>query len=345
MLHLKRYSNVINLDHSKFSASYAQSKGQVKYMMLRKKEKDPDCTFKTLAKKDFHHNWQLYIMIFPILVYFFLFSYMPMVGLLGAFQDLSPALGVFKSTFVGLKNFQDFFDSYYFGMLIRNTLQISFSVLVFAFPCPIILALLLNEVRNKKYKNTIQTISYLPFFISMVVICGLIKNFTASDGMVMHILSNFGVKQQNLLANPNLFRPIYVISDIWQNVGFRSILYLAALSGVNQELYEAAVIDGAGRLKQTFYITLPGIASTIIIMLILEIGGLFNVGYEKIILLQNNMNMETSDVIQTFVYRKGLMEANYGYSTAVGFFNSVVNTILLVSANWFSKKISETSLF
>lgn len=314
-------------------------------MIKLKKEKDLDYTFKSLAKKDFYRNWQLYIMIFPILIYFFIFSYMPMVGLLGAFQDFSPVLGVFKSPFVGLKNFQDFFGSYYFSMLIGNTLKISLSVLIFAFPCPIILALLLNEVRNKKFKSAIQTISYLPFFISMVVICGLIKSFTGTDGMIMQLLSAFGVKQQNLLANPDFFRPIYVISDIWQSVGFRSILYLAALSGVNQELYEAAFIDGAGRLKQTFFITLPGIAPTIIIMLILEIGGLFNVGYEKIILLQNNMNMETSDVIQTFVYRKGLMEANYGYSTAVGFFNSVVNTILLLCANWFSKKVSDTSLF
>jgi putative aldouronate transport system permease protein len=313
-------------------------------MEIRTKEKQNN-SLGAKIKKDFPKNWQLYVMIIPILIYFLIFSYLPMVGIVIAFQDYSPALGIAKSTFVGLKNFTDFFGSYYIGRLIKNTIFISVSVLIFSFPCPIILALLLNEISSRTYKKVIQTISYLPYFISLVVICGLVKNFTSENGAITQLVMLFGGKQQNLLANPALFRPIYVISDIWQNIGFSSVIYIAALSGVNQELYEAAAIDGADRWKQTLNVTLPGIAPTIIIMLILAIGGLFNVGYEKIILLYNSMNMETADVIQSFVYRKGLIDANFGYSTAIGLFNSVINTILLLIANKISRKVSETSLF
>ncbi len=296
-------------------------------------------------KHDFIKNWQIYLMILPVLLYFLVFSYFPMAGIVIAFEKFSPALGILKSPFVGLENFKDFFGSYYFTRLLRNTLLLSVTTLIFSFPCPVILALLLNEVYNKPYKKAVQTISYLPYFISVVVICGLIKNFTASDGFVTQIVVELGGTRRNLLADPDLFRPIYVISDIWQNVGFNSIIYLAALSGVNMELYEAAAIDGAGRWKQTIHVTLPGIAPTVIIMLILAMGGLFNVGFEKVILLYNSMTMETADVIQSFVYRKGLTDANFGYSTAVGLFNSVINTALLLTANRISRKVTETSLF
>jgi len=319
-------------------------KGFVRFMQKQKTTvRKPG--FGSRAKLDFLKNWQLYIMIFPIIVYFFLFSYLPMSGVVGAFQDLSPVLGITGSPWVGFKHFQDFFGSYYFWRLLSNTLLLSLSILAFSFPCPIILAILLNEVRGKGFRRAVQTISYLPFFISMVVICGLIKNFVGMDGIVTRVLMLFGMPQQNLLANPAMFRPIYVISDIWQNIGFQSIIYIAALSGVNQELYESASIDGAGRFKQTIHVTLPGIAPTIIIMLILAIGGLLSVGHEKVILLSNTMNREAADVIQSFVYRKGLIEANYGYSTAVGLFNSVANTALLLLANGISRKVSETSLF
>ncbi len=296
-------------------------------------------------KHDFIKNWQIYLMILPVLLYFLVFSYFPMAGIVIAFEKFSPALGILKSPFVGLENFKDFFGSYYFTRLLRNTLLLSVTTLIFSFPCPVILALLLNEVYNKPYKKAVQTISYLPYFISVVVICGLIKNFTASDGFVTQIVVELGGTRRNLLADPDLFRPIYVISDIWQNVGFNSIIYLAALSGVNMELYEAAAIDGAGRWKQTIHVTLPGIAPTVIIMLILAMGGLFNVGFEKVILLYNSMTMETADVIQSFVYRKGLTDANFGYSTAVGLFNSVINTALLLTANRIARKVTETSLF
>ena len=296
-------------------------------------------------RRDFHKNWQIYLMILPIIVYFFVFSYLPMGGVVIAFKNYSPAKGIIHSQFVGLKYFKNFFGSFYFGRLVKNTLMISISVLIFSFPCPIILALLLNEVHNRHFKKCVQTISYLPYFMSMVVICGLVKNFCSSTGFITGIVAAFGGKRQDLLSNPALFRPIYVISDIWQTVGFNSIIYLASLTGINNELYEAAAIDGASRWQQTIHVTLPGIRNTITIMLILALGGLFNVGYEKIILLYNPMVMETADVIQSFVYRKGLIDAGYSYSTAVGLFNSVVNTILLLTANKISRKYSETSLF
>ncbi|MDR1117223.1 MAG: ABC transporter permease subunit [Oscillospiraceae bacterium] len=244
-----------------------------------------------------------------------------------------------------MKNFTDFFGSYYFVRLLRNTFLISALNIVFSFPAPIIFALLLNEVNAKYFKKTVQTMSYLPHFISMVVICGLIKDFTNSSGVITSIVVALGGAKRNLLSDPNLFRTIYVGSDIWQGIGFGSILYLAALSSVDQELYEAAVIDGAGRWKQTWHITLPGIAPTIIIMLIMRMGMLFSVGFEKIILLYNPMTYETADVISSFTYRKGLLEANYGYSTAVGLFNSVINFSMLLITNFLSRKFTETSLF
>lgn len=268
-----------------------------------------------------------------------------MFGIIISFQDFNPIRGIFGSKWVGLENFKIFFGSYYFERLIKNTFMISFLTLIFSFPCPIILALLLNEVGNRFYKRTIQTISYMPYFISLVVIAGLIKIFTAEDGLVTAILVNFGFERKDLLADPSLFRGIYIISDIWQNVGFNSIIYLAALSSIDPQLYEAAIIDGAGRLRQTWHITLPGISSTIIILLILRMGNLFNVGYEKIILLYSPVTYSTADVISSFTYRKGLLDADYSYSAAVGLFNSVINFSLLLVANFFSRKYSETSLF
>jgi putative aldouronate transport system permease protein len=296
-------------------------------------------------RRDFRMNWQIYLLALPIIAYFITFSYIPMGGVVMAFERFNPKLGYFKSPWIGLDNFKDFFGSYYFWRLLRNTFLISFLSLLFSFPMPIIFALLLNEIRNRYFKKTIQTLSYLPYFISMVVIAGLIKDFTDSDGLITMMVVSLGGTQRNLLSDPDLFRTIYVGSEIWQGIGFGSIIYLAALSNVDQELYEAAIIDGAGRWKQTWHITLPGIMPTIIIMLILRMGSLFSVGFEKIILLYNPMTYETADVISSFTYRKGLLEANYGYSTAVGLFNSVINFGMLLVANWISRKYSETSLF
>jgi len=296
-------------------------------------------------KKDFRRNKPLYFLAIPILLYFIVFSYIPMVGNLMAFQRFSPAKGIFKSPWVGLDNFKDFFGSYYFGRLIRNTFLISFYDLLFGFPAPILLALLLNEVQNKYFKRSIQTITYMPYFLSLVVVAGIVIDFTDSNGVITNIVALFGGEKQNLLGRPENFRAIYVGSGIWQGVGFGTIIFLAALSGVNKELYEAASIDGANRLKQTWYITLPTITSTIVILLIMRVGTIMAVGFEKIILLYSPATYETADVISSFVYRKGLQEYNYGYSTAVGLFNSIINMTLLIFANFLSRKYSETSLF
>lgn len=262
-----------------------------------------------------------------------------------AFQSYKPKLGIFKSPFIGLSNFKDFFSSIYFSRTVFNTLSISFLELLVTFPVTILFALLLNEIKNKHFKKTVQTISYMPHFISMVVVAGLILDFCDSKGLIAQMVSVFTGETQNLLSRPEYWRPVYIISGLWKELGFGSIIYLAALSGVDQQLYEAASIDGANRLKQTVHVTLPGIAPTIIIMLILKIGQMMAVGYEKTILLYNPQVYETADIISSYVYRKGLLEFNYGYSTAVGMFNSVINFILLITANFISKKATDTGLF
>ena len=269
-----------------------------------------------------------------------------MAGIILGFEKFTPKAGVFLSEWVGLKNFINFFSSYYFWRLLRNTFLLSFFDLLFNFPAPIILALLLNEVGNKYFKKVIQTISYMPYFISMVVMAGIVIDFVATDGVITNALSAIGlVEKKNLLSVSKYFRTIYVATSMWQGLGYGSIIYLAALSGVDQELYEAARIDGAGRWKQTLHVTLPGISSTIVIMLILRLGQLLAIGMDKILLLYNPLIYETADVISTFVYRKGIQDSDYGYSTAVGLFNSVINFLLLLIANTISRKFSETSLF
>lgn len=294
---------------------------------------------------DIKKNFALYIMVLPVLVYYIVFHYLPMGGLIMAFEDFKPKLGIWKSPFVGLTNFKDFFSSIYFGRTVGNTLAISGLELLFTFPATILFALLLNEIGNQKFKRTVQTISYMPHFISMVVVAGLIMDFCSSRGLVAQIVSLFTGESVNLLGKPEYWRSVYIVSGLWKELGFGSIIYLAALSGVDQQLYEAAAIDGASRFKQTLHVTLPGIAPTIIIMLILKIGQIMSVGYEKTILLYNPQVYETADIISSYVYRKGLQEFNYGYSTAVGMFNSVINLVLLVTANKISKKMTETSLF
>ena len=300
---------------------------------------------KAKVKRDLRKNAVVYLMAVPAIVFFIVFSYMPMVGLLMAFQNFKPNLGFFRSKFVGFKNFTDFFSSIYFGRTIRNTLMLSILDLVISFPVTIIFALLLNEIKNIRFKRTIQTVSYMPYFISMVVVAGIIVDFCASKGVITSAVKIFTGSNQNLLSMPSYWRPIYILSGMWQGLGFGAIIYVAALSGVDQELYEAAAIDGANRLQQCRHITIPGISSTIIIMLILRIGSLMAVGSEKTILLYNPQIYETADIISSYVYRKGLLEFNYGYSTAVSMFNSVINFALLMISNGISRKYSETSLF
>lgn len=301
--------------------------------------------FLTLVGKDFKLNKGLYLLFLPVLVYYLVFHYTPMYGLTMAFKDFQPTKGISGSDWVGFKHFIDFFQSFYFWRVLKNTLVISLTNLIFGFPAPIILALLINEIRNKYFKSAVQSISYMPHFISLVVVCGMIKDFTSDAGVISYIVSLFGGQATTLLNEAKNFVPVYVASDIWQTVGWGTIIYLAALTGIDQELYEAAQVDGAGKWKQTLHITIPGIMPTIIIMLVLRMGSMLSVGFEKIILLYNPAIYSTADVISSFVYRKGLQEFAFSYSAAVGLFNSVINFILLITANKLSKKFSESSLW
>ncbi|WP_019533186.1 ABC transporter permease [Paenibacillus ginsengihumi] len=295
--------------------------------------------------RDLRRNKLLYLMVLPVIAYYLIFDYGPMYGLQIAFKDYSPGAGIWASPWVGFDHFIEFFNSYYFWRLIRNTLLINIYELLFGFPAPIILALLLNELRRQWFKRIVQTITYLPHFISIVVIVGMLVDFLARDGIVNQLLAVFGVESKSYLSEPGWFRFIYISSGIWQQVGWGSIIYLAALSSIDPTLYEAAKVDGAGRWKQMVHITIPGIMPTIIILLILRMGSMMSVGSEKILLMYNPLTYDTADVISTFVYRKGILEASYSYTTAVGLFNAVIAFSLLVISNSISKRVSETKLW
>jgi len=294
---------------------------------------------------DIKRNKYIYIMLLVVVAWYVIFCYVPMYGAIIAFKDYSIGRGIFNSPWVGFKHFVSFFSDINFMRVVRNTFLINIYDILWGFPAPIIMALLLNEVRNQYFKKTIQTLSYLPYFISMVVVCGIIVDFTSTNGIINQLLSNFGFEKVNLLSKSEFFRTVYISSGIWQNVGWGSIIYLAALTNISPELYESAVIDGAGRWKQLIHITLPGIASTIIVLLILRMGSIMSVGFEKIILLYNPLTYETADVIASYVYRKGLLNADYSYSTAIGLMNSVINFLFLVVSNWLSRRYTESSLW
>ena len=295
---------------------------------------------------DMRRNWRLYLLFVPVILFHIIFKYVPMYGAVISFKDYTPLKGIWESDWVGFKHFADFFSSPDFLRLLFNTLNISIQMIVFGFPAPIILALMMNEVQNTKWKKVIQTTTYLPHFVSMVVICGILRSFVTDTGFITVMLNKLGmVDKVDLLSKKEFFVPIYILSDIWQSIGWNSILYLAALTGINQELYEAAAIDGASRWQQLFAVTLPGIAPTIVVMFILRIGNIMSVGFEKIILLYNPLTREVADVISTYVYRRGLVESNFSYSSAVGLFNTLVNFLLVIMANKLSKKVNETSLW
>lgn len=300
--------------------------------------------FKRLGR-DLKRNKALYLWILPVVVYYFIFHYIPMGGIIMAFQDYDPYLGILGSPWVGFKHFIDFFTGDYFWRLLRNTVTISFSSLIFGFPMPIILALLLNEVRNKAFMRSVQTITYMPHFISLVVMVGLLKDFTGVDGIIGKIYASITGSEISMMATPGCFVPLYVASNIWQGAGWDSIIYLAALAGIDTQLYEACKIDGGGRWRQLFTVTLPGILPTIITLLILRLGGILSVGSEKIILMYNEMTYETADVISSYVYRVGLQNFEWSYGAAVGIFNSIVNILFLIGANYISKKTTETSMW
>lgn len=301
---------------------------------------------KTLIKKDLQANWSLYLMILPVVAFYIIFCYVPMGGAIIAFKDYSPALGILESPWIGFEQFERFFGSRYFWTLLKNTLRISIANIIFGFSAPIVFAVLLNEIGSKYFVKTVQTITYIPHFISVVIICALVREFVSADGLVNIIAHKlFGIKQEDLLTNGNAFTSIYVISEMWQNMGWDSIIYFAAIAGINAELYEAAKIDGAGRIRRIFSITLPSLMPTIIVLFILRIGATMSLGFEKIILLYNPMIYNKADVISTFIYRAGLYDNDYGYSTAIGLFNSIINFLLVYSANNISKRVNKVSLW
>ncbi len=287
----------------------------------------------------------MYLMILPVVIYYILFKYWPMAWLRIAFYDFKILKGIEGSKFVGLENFKTFLNNPDFFQIIWNTLYLNILSIIFVFTAPILFALLLNEISNSKFKRVVQTISYLPHFLSTVVVVSMIATFLSpSIGTLNAILKSLGLETVHFLGNPKYFRPIMIISGIWQGMGWNSIIYLSALSGINTELYESAVIDGAGRFQQVLYVTLPGIANTIVIMLILQIGNLLSVGFEKVYLLQNAQNIKVSEVLSTYVYKMGIVNSNYSLGTAVGLFNAVISLILVLLANKLSRKYSEISL-
>ena len=302
-------------------------------------------TFAQRLARDFKMNKYKYLLIIPVLIYLALFAYKPMYGLVIAFKNYKPTRGIMGSKWVGFLWFETFFKDIYFWRLLRNTFTLSALSIIFGFPAPIILALLLNEIQHSGFKRTVQTITYMPYFISLVVTCSIIKIYCQENGLFSQIAELFGGQRQNFLINPGAFRTIYVASGIWQNIGWNSILYLAALSGIDQEQYEAARIDGANRFQQIWNITIPGILPTIMIMFVLRMGSILNVGYEKVLLLYTANTYEVSDVFSTYTYRMGFTDQKYSLSTAVGLFNTVVNICFLMLTNWFSRKTTESGLF
>ncbi len=302
-------------------------------------------TFPERLKREWTRNYMLYIMAFPVILYFLLFHYGPMYGVVMAFKDYRVGQGLWASEWVGLKHFSSFINGPYFFRTVRNTLAISSLSILFGFPAPIILALLLNEVKFMPFKRTVQTITYLPHFISIVVIMSMLSDLTSRNGAITTFLSHFGFEPVTMLQEQQYFLPLYIISGIWQNIGWNSIIYLSAIIGIDAQLYEAAKIDGAGKLRQLFSVTLPCLFPTIIIMFILQMGKMFNVGHEKILLMYNPLTYEVADVINTYVYREGLLNMNWSYSAAVGMFNSVVSFLLVWGTNKFSKKLSGSGLW
>jgi putative aldouronate transport system permease protein len=296
-------------------------------------------------KSDFRKNWSVYLLFMPILVYFIVFNYLPMFGIVMAFQDFSAIKGYFGSKFVGFKYFIEFFSGPNFFRILRNTMAISFLNLGFGFPMSIIFALLLNELNFTWFKKFTQTISYLPFFVSAVVVCGLVIDFVSSNGIITNLLVSLGLPRQNLLSEPKYFWAITVFVDLWQGLGYGSIIFIASISGVNHELYEAAAIDGASRLGRVWHVTLPALIPVIVTMLVLRCGMIMNVSSDKILLLYNPSIYETADVISTHVVRMGIERMQYGYSAAVGLFNSVVGLLMLLLSNYVSRKLTEESLF
>lgn len=297
-------------------------------------------------KRNLYRNKDLYLLLLLPLVYFLIFHYGPIYGLQIAFKNFTPSKGIVGSRWVGFRHFENFFSSYYFPVMVRNTLSLSFGQLILGFPMPLMLALMVNEISNQRFKRTVQTITYLPHFLSIAVVVAMIKSFLSpSNGIINHLVVALGGEAHYYITDPKWFQPLYIISGIWQNTGWGSIVYLAALSSADASMFEAARIDGASRLQRIWYISLPYLLPTILTLLILETGKVMNVGFEKVFLMQNDLNIDTSEIISTYVYKKGILGAQYSMSTAVGLFNSLINLILVLVVNSISRKVNETSLW
>lgn len=291
-------------------------------------------------------NWQFWLIIALPLLYAIIFAYVPMSGIIIAFQDYSIRKGPLGSRFVGLKHFESFLMSPSSVKVIKNTLILGFYSLLASFPIPILLAVAINESRLQRFKKTVQMVTYAPYFISTVVMVGILMQMTdLRIGVLNKFIGIFGVGPINFFGDPSIFRSLYVWSGVWQTAGYSAIIYIAALSGVSKELKEAAVVDGATRIQRIIHVDLPGIRPTVVTMLIFAVGGIINIGFDKVYLMQNGLNISVSEVIATFVYKVGLVNVDYGFSTAAGLFQSIVSFIMLVSVNWFAKKITETSLW
>lgn len=305
------------------------------------KKKTP---YKQLLNKMFASRY-LYLMLLPCMLNFIIFHYLPMYGLQIAFKRFNIVLGAAASPWYGFKHFENFFNSYYFTEILGNTLRISAVSIIIGFPFPILFALMLNEVRNQRMKKLIQTISYLPYFVAVVVMVGMASLFLEQDGLINVIHKAITGRTVYFMGEPKYFMSIYQIMGLWRWTGFDAILYLAAISSVDQELYSAAAVDGAGRIRRIWHITLPGIRSTIIVLFIMRLGNILNVSWQEILLLQNSLTEGVSEVIQTFVYKRGVMKADYGFATAVGLFQSVIGFILVITANKVGKRYSDTYIF
>lgn len=291
-------------------------------------------------------NWGLYVLLLPAVVLLLCFTYKPMYGVIIAFKDYSPASGITGSPWAGLKYFEKFFHSYQFTATIKNTVIISIYSLIVTFPLPLILALMINQMRVNRFKRVFQTVTYMPHFISTVVMVGLLLILLSpSNGLAGNIYHLFGAAAPNLMASADLFSSVYVWSDVWQHAGWDSIIYIAALSAVDPSLYEAATVDGAGRWHKIRFIDIPMLMPTAITLLILRVGGLLGVGFEKVYLMQNNLNISNSEVISTYVYKIGLLSSQYSFSAAINLFNTIINFILLILVNRIAKKFSESSLW
>jgi len=296
--------------------------------------------------KNFKKHWGLYALLILPVAYIIIFNYIPMAGLQLAFKKHDPKMGLFGGKWVGFANFMSFFNSYMFWRLIKNTLALNFYMLIVGFPVPIILAISLNEVKNVRFKRIVQMVTYAPYFISTVVMVSIIfQVLSPYGGIVNQLISFLGGEPINFMGKPEYFRSIYVVSGLWQNMGYVSIIFIAALTGIDPTLYDSAKIDGASRVQKIWYIDIPGILPTAIIMMIMNMGSFMNIGFEKIFLMQNDMNATVSDVISTYVYEIGVIGGDYGFGTAVSMFNSVIGLMLLTFMNFLARRFSETSLW